>query len=139
MDDQRKDQIDPEGPIQRNHPKQIQIHDLPTDDVENINSKNKGRDLLLANKPRIVPWGTERMLQSIQRHIDQHILNESKTKRKNLAMAWINYKKAYDMFPQSWKINCLKMYKISDEIINFIEKTMKTWKVELTAGERSLA
>ena len=25
---------------------------------------------------------------------DQHILNESKTRRKNLAMAWINYKKA---------------------------------------------
>ena len=31
------------------------------------------------------------------------------------------------------------MYKISHEVINFIEKTMKTWKVELTAGWRSLA
>ena len=31
------------------------------------------------------------------------------------------------------------MYKISHEVINFIEKTMKTWKVELTAGGRSLA
>ena len=31
------------------------------------------------------------------------------------------------------------MYKISDEVINFIEKTMKTWSVELTAGGRSLA
>ena len=27
-------------------------------------------------------------------YIDQHILNESKTRRKNLAMAWIDYKKA---------------------------------------------
>ena len=27
---------------------------------------------------------------------DQYILNESKTRRKNLAMAWIDYKKAYD-------------------------------------------
>ena len=42
------------------------------------------------------------------------------------------------MVPQSWIINFLKMYKISDEVINFIEKTMKTWKVELTAGGRSL-
>ena len=66
-------------------------------------------------------------------YIDQHILNESKTRRKNLAMAWINYKKAYDMVPQ----NCLKMYKISLEVINFIEETIKTWTVELTAGERS--
>ena len=46
----------------------------------------------------------------------------SKNRRKNLAMAWIDYKKAYDMVPQSWIINCLKMYQISHETINFIEK-----------------
>ena len=72
-------------------------------------------------------------------YIDQHILNESKTRRKNLAMAWIDYKKAYDMVPQSWIIHCLKMYKTPHEVINFIEQTMKTWKVELTAGGRSIA
>ena len=66
-------------------------------------------------------------------YIDQRILNESKNRRKNLAMAWIDYKKAYDMVPQSWIINCLKMYKILYEVLNFIEKTMKTWRVELTA------
>ena len=54
-------------------------------------------------------------------YIDQHILNESKTRRKNLPMAWIDYKKAYYMVPQSWIIHCLKMYKISHEVINFIE------------------
>ena len=47
--------------------------------------------------------------------------------------------KAYDMVPQSWIISCLKMYKISHEVINFIEKTMQTWRVALTAGGRSLA
>ena len=31
------------------------------------------------------------------------------------------------------------MYKISHEIINFIEKNMKNWRVELTAGGKSLA
>ena len=72
-------------------------------------------------------------------YIDQHILNESNTRRKNLVMAWINNKQVYDMVPQSWIINCLKMYNISDEVINFIEITMKTWKVELTTGGRSLA
>ena len=72
-------------------------------------------------------------------YMDQHILNDSKARRKNLAIARIDYKKAYDMVPQSWIINCLKMYKISDEVINFTEKTMKTWRVELTAGGRSLA
>ena len=43
------------------------------------------------------------------------------------------------MVPQSWIINYLKMYKISDEVINFIEKTMKTWRVELIAERKSLA
>ena len=119
-DDQRKDHIDPKGPKQRNCPKQLHIHNLPTNDVENINSTNKGRDLQHANKPQIVSRGKERMPQRIQRHcrviyIDQHILNESKTRQKNLTIAWINYKKAYDMVPQSWIINCFKMYKIPDE------------------------
>ena len=45
--------------------------------------------------------------------IDQHILNESKTRWKNLAMAWVDYKKVYDMVPQIWIINCLK---IADEV-----------------------
>ena len=72
-------------------------------------------------------------------YIDQHILNESKTRRKNLAMAWIDNKKAYDMLPQSWILHCLKMYKISHEVINFIEQTMNTWRVELTTGGRSNA
>ena len=72
-------------------------------------------------------------------YIDKHVLNESKNRRKNLAMAWIDYKKAYDMVPQSWIINCLKIYKISHETINFIEETMKNWRVELTAGGKSLA
>ena len=72
-------------------------------------------------------------------YIDQHILNESNTRRKNQAITWIEYKNSYDMVPQSWIISCLKMYKISREVINFIDKTMKTWRVELTAGGRSLA
>ena len=31
------------------------------------------------------------------------------------------------------------MYKISNEVLNFIEKAMKIWRVELIAGGKSLA
>ena len=91
---------------------------IKRNDVENINSTNKVRDLLLANKPPIIHWGTKRMpkgswVTAESLYIDQHILDESKNRRKNLAMDWIDYKKAYDMVPQSWIIRCLKMYKIS--------------------------
>ena len=49
-------------------------------------------------------------------------------------MAGIDHKKAYDMVSQ----NCLEMYKLSNEVIMFIEKTMETWRVKLTAGGKSL-
>ena len=54
-------------------------------------------------------------------------------------MAWIDYKRAYDMVPQRWIVHCVKMYKIPDEFIKFIEKTMETWRVELLAEQKSLA
>ena len=46
MEDQRKDHIDPKGLTQGNCLIQLQTHNLPPDDVENINSTNNGRDLL---------------------------------------------------------------------------------------------
>ena len=55
VDDLKKDHIDTKGPNQRKPPKQLQTHNLPTNDVENINSTDKERDLLLSNKPLIVP------------------------------------------------------------------------------------
>ena len=57
-------------------------------------------------------------------YIDHHILNGRRTRRKNLAVDWIDYKKAYDMIPGRRIINCLQMYKISDVVINFIEKIL---------------
>ena len=52
-------------------------------------------------------------------------------------MARIDYKKAYNMVPQSWILHCLKMNKISHEVINFTEQTMQTWRVDLT-GETKI-
>ena len=72
-------------------------------------------------------------------YINQQILNESKTRRKNLDMVWIDNKKAYDMVAHSWIISSLKMYKISHDVINIIDKMTKAWRVELTAGGWSLA
>ena len=45
---------------------------------------------------------------------------QDKTEKSGYGL--VNYKKAYDMVPQNWIINCLK---ISDEVVNFMEKTMK--------------
>ena len=74
--------IDSKGPKQRSHSKQLQTHNLPTNDVENINSTNKGRNLQLANKPWIRKDAVKDS-EAQQSYIDQHILNESKTRSKN--------------------------------------------------------
>ena len=43
------------------------------------------------------------------------------------------------MFPQSWIVDCLRMYNISDDVIKFSRKVMKNWKVEMTEGRKPLA
>ena len=53
-------------------------------------------------------------------------------------MEWTDNKKANSMVPQSWIIYCLKMYKISNKVINFITETMKNWRVELIAEGKTL-
>ena len=40
MENQREDHPDLERHSQRNHPKQLSTHNVPTDDVENTNSTN---------------------------------------------------------------------------------------------------
>ena len=69
LHDQRKDHIDSKRLKQRNRSKQLQTHNPTTDDVDNIDSTSKRRDLLLANEPRVVPRGAERKQQKILRHI----------------------------------------------------------------------
>ena len=50
-------------------------------------------------------------------------------------MVWTDYKKAPDIVQQS----SLKMYKISGEVIKFIENIIENWSVELTTGRKSFA
>ena len=38
--------------------------------------------------------------------IDKAILMDCKRRHTNMAMAWIDYKKAYDMVPHSWVVEC---------------------------------
>ena len=53
-------------------------------------------------------------------YTDKHIHKESKTRRKHRAMVWIDDKNASDMAHESWIIDCLKVYKISSEVIKLI-------------------
>ena len=47
-------------------------------------------------------------------YIDQAVIKEVKSRNKNLAMAWIDYKKAYDMVRHLCIIECLDLFKLSE-------------------------
>ena len=69
--------------------------------------------------------------------IDKTILKDCRKRHINLAMAWIDYRKAYDMVPHSWIVECLEMFGIAENVKNVLIDSMKTWKTELTSsGER---
>ena len=54
-------------------------------------------------------------------------------------MAWIDYKKAYDMVPHSWILKNFRSKGIDETIrITVRKQCMKKWSVELTCGSESL-
>ena len=57
-----------------------------------------------------------------------------RNKRTNLSMAWIDYKKTYDMVPHSWILKCLEMVGAAKNIISTISNSMVNWKTVLTSG-----
>ena len=69
-----------------------------------------------------------------QLFIDRMILREVKMGKKNLPMGWVNYRKAFDMVPHSWVLECLHILGINNTLMKFLEKTMKDWRVELTCA-----
>ena len=63
---------------------------------EKINDSLINRGLFPVGQKGCRKWtrGTGELL-----YIDQHILKDSKTRRKNVVMAWIDYKNAYEYVP----------------------------------------
>ena len=53
-------------------------------------------------------------------------------------MAWIDYKKAYDMVPRSWIIECLDLFAVAENIKSFLVNSMENWKVMLCSGNSEL-
>ena len=46
-------------------------------------------------------------------------------------MAWIDYKKAFDMVPHWWIIECLDLFGVAENIKNLLVNSMEKWKVIL--------
>ena len=64
--------------------------------------------------------------------INKTILEDCRKRQRNLSMAWIDYKKAFDSVPHSWILRCLELYNINDEIRAFLRTQMTKWKTTIT-------
>ena len=71
-------------------------------------------------------------------YIDRAVIKEVKSRNKNLAMAWIDYKKAYDMVPHSWIIECLGLLGVAENIKSLLVNSMEKCKVMLCSGNSEL-
>ena len=67
-----------------------------------------------------------------QLFIDKLVLKDCMKRHTNLAMGWVDYRKACDMVPHSWVEECLKMFGIARNVEQFICNSMMKWKTELT-------
>ena len=53
-------------------------------------------------------------------------------------MAWIDYKKAYDMVPHSWIIECFDLFGVAENIKSLSVNSIEKWKVILCSGNSEL-
>ena len=65
-------------------------------------------------------------------YIGRAVIKEIVSRNKNLAIAWIDYKKSYDMAPHSWIIECLDLFGV------LLVNSMERWKVILYSGNSEL-
>ena len=53
-------------------------------------------------------------------------------------MAWVDFRKAYDMVPHTWIINVVKLIGATPNVIPLLKSTMIGWKTELISGDFNL-
>ena len=61
------------------------------------------------------------------------VVNRCKKRQTNLEITWIDYIKVYDMNPHSWIFESTGSVRVSENILEFIRKSMKNWNTNLTS------
>ena len=66
--------------------------------------------------------------------IDKPILKDCKKRHINQSMAWIEYRKAYDLVPHSWVNESMENFRIAVNLRMFLRKSMQQSRLSLTAN-----
>ena len=71
------------------------------------------------------------------RELEEHIICYIKISTFLMRLKCTDSKNAYDMVLETWIVECLKISKVSDKLLNFITKAVKNWKIELEVGRQT--
>ena len=105
-------------------------------DVENTNCTNKGEDLWLVNKPWILPRRNRGDVGSWPEAQERYstliyISSASAIRNKKKSSNGVDSQQKGKLYGSDKLDNKLKMYKISVEVIKFMEKTMENCRVKM--------
>ena len=67
--------------------------------------------------------------------IDNAIMDEVRNQQRNLAVAFYDYQKAYDMVRHDWMIRVYQWMGVPEKVVNVIVKLMEGWKTRLEVTE----
>ena len=91
----------------------------------------------------VIPWeqkgcGRKSRGTKDQLIIDKYVMKDSKSRKSNLMMGWIDYRKAYDMVPHSWITSVLELLKVAGNTRKFIKGSMEHWNTILENDRQEL-
>ena len=66
---------------------------------------------------------------------DKAVIGNCQSKKTNLNMAWVDFRKAYDIVPHVWIINALKLIGAVPNVIALLKSTIIDWKIELISKD----
>lgn len=66
--------------------------------------------------------------------VDTVIGKQAYKNKRNISIAWIDYRKAFDSVPHSWLMKIMEIYKINPTIIEVLKHVMGKWKTTLTVN-----
>lgn len=63
--------------------------------------------------------------------VDYIVTKQARKKLRNISVAWIDYRKAFDSVRHSWLLKVLKMHGVHEQVISLLRFLMQTWRTSL--------
>lgn len=69
--------------------------------------------------------------------VDYILTKQARKKLRNISIAWIDYRKAFDSVPHTWLVKVLELHGISGPVVNLLKYLMTTWRTSLLLWSES--